>query len=161
MAEGGNTGPLEAQLSAMKVVGDTASSGGLLDPGDSVTLIVAGGGRFDHISLVSMLIPTNDAFFALNGVKAPKGRNTTRLVSPAYDAGTEPNDESCDNIPGPVCGGEGTDLDEDGEGFIHIHAGIHGIGSLDESERDWRNPVAAVSIRRIGGGTTTRSSSER
>ncbi len=61
------------------------------------------------------------------------------------------NDESCDDILGRVCGGEGADLSEDGEEFIHIHAGIHGIGSLDESEYDWRNPVATVSIRRIGG----------
>jgi hypothetical protein len=32
---------------------------------------------------------------------------------------------------------------------VHIHAGMHGIGDLDASVRDWRNPVAQVTIRRI------------
>ena len=56
-----------------------------------------------------MLVPTNDAFVALNGVEGPKSRGTFTLVSPAYDAGTEDNDELGVSIPGPpvVCEGEG------------------------------------------------------
>ena len=37
-------------------------------------------------------------------------------------------------------------LGNDKEGFIHVHAGIHGIGDLIEAERDWRNPVARIAI---------------
>ena len=40
-------------------------------------------------------------------------------------------------------------LSEDGEGFVHIHPGIHGGNSLDPAQHDWRNPVAAISITRI------------
>ena len=36
-----------------------------------------------------------------------------------------------------------------GEGYVHIHAGIHGVGNLNPALRDWRNPVAKISIRRI------------
>ena len=35
------------------------------------------------------------------------------------------------------------------EGYVHVHAGIHGIGDLDASERDWRNPVAMVTIELV------------
>jgi hypothetical protein len=31
-----------------------------------------------------------------------------------------------------------------------VHAGIHGVGDLQASEYDWRNPVAYVSVRRMG-----------
>ena len=51
-----------------------------------------------------MLVPTNDTFFAVNGRPGPKGNDTITLVSPAYDAGTEMNDELCISLPGPGCG---------------------------------------------------------
>jgi hypothetical protein len=31
-----------------------------------------------------------------------------------------------------------------GERFVHIRAGIHGIGNLNAAQRDWRNPVAEI-----------------
>jgi N-methylhydantoinase B/oxoprolinase/acetone carboxylase alpha subunit len=66
-----------------------------------------------------------------------------------YDAGTEPNDELCANIPGPVCGGEGGSPDVDGEGFVHIHAGIHDIDDLPAQDYDWRNPGARITITKL------------
>ena len=59
--------------------------------------------------------------------------------------------KSCANIPGPACGGAGPSPDaaEGDEGYVHIHPGIHGIGDLDASEYDWRNPVAVIKIRRV------------
>jgi hypothetical protein len=36
-----------------------------------------------------------------------------------------------------------------GEGFVHVHRGIHGVGDLKPIGRDWRNPVATVSIRLV------------
>ncbi|MHB1051505.1 MAG: hypothetical protein ACYCZT_00340 [Thiobacillus sp.] len=70
-------------------------------------------------------------------------------LSNGHDAGSEPNDELCDNIPGPPCGGQDVSPDAGGEGFVYIHAGIHGIGSLEPSEYDWRNPVARITVRQI------------
>jgi hypothetical protein len=103
-----------------------------------------------------MLIPTNDGFFALNGERAPRGREVLAYFSAAHDAGSERNDESCASIPGPFfaeCGGPGGAERPSGgeEEYVHIHAGIHGgVGSnLSPSERDWRNPVAQITILRI------------
>ena len=153
LAEEGNTGPLTSLLLGLPVVRDVKSSSGLLNPGHSVTVTVEGGGGFDHLSVAAMLIPTNDGFFALNGVSGPRGDQTLTLFSPAYDAGSERNDELCASIPGPFfaeCGGPGGGgKPGGGEGFVHIHAGIHGIGSLNPAQRDWRNPVAEITIRRI------------
>ena len=154
LAEEGNTAPLATLLSTMPEVLQVVSGSGLTDPGKSVTLIVETRGAFDHISVAAMLIPTNDGFFAINGVEGPKGKETHTLFSPAYDAGSERNDELCASIPGPFfteCGGPGGGAVTAGgeEGFAHIHAGIHGIGDLIAAERDWRNPVARVKIRRI------------
>jgi hypothetical protein len=151
LAEAGDTGPLAALLSGMPEVLDVADSGGPLPPGQTVVVNVRTGGSFDHISVAAMLIPTNDGFFAINGVKGPTGSATLTLFSPAYDAGTEANDELCTHIPGPpaVCTGEGFNSSREGaEGDVHIHRGIHGIGDLIAADRDWRNPVAEVTIRR-------------
>jgi hypothetical protein len=153
LAEEGNTAPLAAALSAMPQVKDVASSGALLPPGESVTIMVSTQGAFDRVSLAAMLIPTNDAFFALNDVDGPRGRSAATLFAPAYDAGSEGNDELCASIPGPSfaeCGGPGGGgMPGGGEGYVHIHAGIHGIGSFAAADRDWRNPVARITIRRV------------
>jgi hypothetical protein len=154
LAEEGNVASLTAKLLAMPTVRDVANSGSLLPPGGSVTVVVATGGRANHVSVAAMLIPTNDGFFALNGVAGPTGNATLILFSPAYDSGSEVNDELCASIPGPnftECGGPGGGAAVVGgeEGFVHIHAGIHGIGDLDPALRDWRNPVAKIAIRRI------------
>jgi hypothetical protein len=158
LAEEGNTAPLAALLLATPGVRDVADSGappgGFVGPGQSKTVLVDAGRGADHISVAAMLIPTNDGFFALNGVEAPRGRVVRTYFSPAYDAGSERNDELCASIPGPnfsECGGPGGGGQPAGgeEGHVHIHAGIHGIGDFDASMRDWRNPVALITIRRI------------
>ena len=157
-AEEGNTAPQAALLQAtpgVRDVGDSgAPPGGFVGPGQSKTVLVDAGRGADHISVAAMLIPTNDGFLALNGVQAPKGSEVLTYFSPAYDAGSERNDELCASIPGPnfsECGGPGGGGQPAGgeEGYVHIHAGIHGIGDLDASVRDWRNPVALITIRRI------------
>jgi Spondin_N len=156
LAEEGDVGPLTNRLLESRAVHDVVNSGappgGFVLPGQSKTILVRTRGQFDHISLAAMLIPTNDGFFALNGVAGPTGHRRLTLFSPAYDAGSERNDELCASIPGPFfveCGGPGGGARVgNGEGYVHIHAGIHGIGDMNEAERDWRNPVAQISIRR-------------
>jgi hypothetical protein len=149
VAEGGDTSALAAELDASDDVYDTSSSEGLLAPGESVTITVKGKKDFRYISLVSMLIPTNDAFIGISGVKVPRKSNSPLTVPViAYDAGTEENDESCANIPGPVCGGEGLSAAH-GEGFIHVHSGIHGTGDLAAETYDWNNPAASLTIERM------------
>ena len=153
LAEEGNTAPLAAALSALPDTGRVVTGSGLTNPGASTTLIIEGRRGFGFLSAAAMLIPTNDGFFAVNGVALPRGNDTLTLTSPAYDAGTERNDELCASIPGPFfteCGGSGGGAAPVGgeEGYVHIHAGIHGIGSFSAAARDWRNPVALVTVRR-------------
>ena len=152
LAEEGNVAPMTALLLSNPDVVDVVNSGGLLGPGQSVTQRVNTRGGFDNVSVAAMLIPTNDGFFAVNDAEGPNGHEVITLFSPAYDAGTERNDETCASIPGPnfiECGGPGGGgAPGGGEGYVHIHAGIHGIGDLDPALRDWRNPVASITIRR-------------
>ena len=147
IAEGGDTGPLAALLQKNHRVVDVQTSDGLLAPGDSVTVSVAAKKGARHISLASMMLPTNDGFIALNAVKAPR-RGSLSYYSTAFDAGSELNDELCMNIPGPTCGGNGPSPEAGGEGYVHIHRGMHGIGDLLPEMYDWRNPVAKITITR-------------
>ena len=150
LAEAGDTGPLKIALANSPAVLDIADSGAPLPPGGSVTLSIATRGSFRFVSVAAMLVPTNDAFFAVNGVEGPHGREVAMHYSPAYDAGTEANDELCTHIPGPpaVCQGEGFNPSRGADNFVHIHPGIHGIGNLSAARYDWRNPVARITIRR-------------
>lgn len=147
LAESGNTAPLEALLQTLPgLVLDTNTSGGMLMPGESVTVKINASRGFNRLSLATMLVSTNDAFAGLNSLVLPSHMSTTMI--PAYDAGSEVNDEDCANIPGPPCG----DADDSGVsegGTVYISNGIHGIADLDPAEWDWRNPVARVHIQRV------------
>jgi len=149
-------GTVLAALPEVKEVVTTASPPGdaLIDPGKAATTIVETTTVFNQISFISSLIPTNDAFIAINGVAGPQGDTALSLFIPAYDAGSERNDELCASIFGPSiteCGGAGgAGHPGGGEGFVYIHNGIHGVGDLNAALRDWRNPVARILIRRVG-----------
>lgn len=150
LAEGGDTGPLGGVLAEPgKAVGDVQGSAGLLGPGQSVTVRVEATRRASLLSLAAMLIPTNDSFVALDSLPLPR-RGRVTAVAPAYDAGTEINDQDCANIPGPVCGGEGFN-EAGGEGYVHIGNGFHDLGAdtLAPATYDWRNPVAKVTVERV------------
>jgi len=152
LAESGNIGPLQTLLNESPAVNATEASEGLLAPGQSTTVTVKAGKSFRRISVAAMLIPTNDAFLGIQNVTIPRGREKKVRFVPAYDAGSETNDELCTNIPGPVCEGTGPSPEDPGEGYVHIHAGIDGgIGELQPGteSRDWRNPVARIMIERV------------
>ncbi len=151
LAESGNPQPLADLLEGIGVR-DVKTADAPLPPGQSLTFTLSARAVIDEISVAAMLVPTNDAFFALNGVDVPVGNFTKTYYALAYDAGTEFNDEDCDNIPGPptVCTGEGFNLSrENAEGFVHIHRGIHGSGDLSAARYDWRNPVAKITVSRV------------
>ena len=153
IAEEGDTGPMITTLNHERDVIDVQDSGELLGPGESVTLIVSGDRGARYISVASMMLPTNDGFIGLNSVEVSK-RGETVFYSPGYDAGSEANDESCGNIPGPTCGGTGLSPGSNNPGdenYVHIHRGIHGIGDLAADRYDWRNPVARISVIRVRG----------
>ncbi len=148
MAEGGDVSVILSSLEGNRSVYGTATADGPVMPGKSTTFTLETN-RYGRLSTVAMLVNTNDAFLALDTVYVPHRRgHTVTYYANAYDAGSEINDELCSNIPGPACGGEGVSA-ADGEGFVHIHRGMHGIGNLTASEYDWRNPVAKITIKRL------------
>ena len=146
LAEGGDTAPLAAALGATAGVHDVATTGAPLLPGQSVEVELPYGKRRAVLSLASMVLPSNDGFIGLDGVSLPWFKNqVVAYTSPAYDAGSEANDELCVSIPGPHCEGAGYSPTA-GEGKVHVHSGIHGIGDLAPEHYDWRNPVARITV---------------
>ncbi|MEL7296643.1 MAG: spondin domain-containing protein [Pseudomonadota bacterium] len=157
LAEGGDNADLLAEAGATALA--TASGGGPIGPGANEVISVSvevtqlPGLR---LSAVTMLVNTNDAFAALNGMDvsgfAERDRVTRRVI--AYDAGTELNDELATNIPGPAGGGEGFNAARnDRQDFVTMHQGVvsaddgFATSNLNESHR-FDNPVAQIIITR-------------
>ena len=146
VAEDGDASALVALLEADPDVHDIVVADGPLMPGSSVTMEIEAGNGAWRLSALGMLVTTNDAFFGLDSYRLTTGRRASKVSVPAYDAGTETNNESCDFIPGPPCGNPGVRDTSAAEGFVHVHRGIYGVGDLDPSGSDWRNPVANIMI---------------
>jgi hypothetical protein len=115
-----------------------------------------GGERFDIVvevceeyplvTIAAMAINTNDCFVAMNGVEVMPGMV---LNLDGLDSGSEENNELCSSIPGPGCAnvaGSGNAMSGMGEGFVHVHRGMHGVGDLVADEYDWRNPMMRVIV---------------
>ncbi len=139
---------ITALLQASSDVNGMAMGSGVILPGHSDTVMLPAMEKSDRISLAAMLVTTNDAFIGLAGAMA-RAESMTNALVPALDAGSEANSESCMHIPGPPCGHAFMAPDMAAEGFIHVHNGIHGVGDLDASDYDWRNPVAKISVKHI------------
>lgn len=151
LAEGGDVQPLKDILDSLtNQVSATTVTEGLLQPGASVEFEITASFRTRYLSMAAMLLPTNDSMMALDTVALPSWGSRTYHAK-GYDAGSEENDELCANIPGPACGGDGkfVSVDDGGEGYVHISGGIHGEADLSRKAYDWRNPVAAVTVKRV------------
>jgi hypothetical protein len=150
LAEAGNGTPMAAKLMSTPGFHDAqVSTMGLTFPGKSTTLVITAKDGKDHVSIGAMLGATNDAFMAISDMRLPKKRHAITYMANAYDAGSETNDELCSTVPGCGGGAAGYSPDDSGEGFVHIHNGIHGVGDLNAAAMDWRNPVAKIVIERM------------
>jgi len=148
LAEAGDGQPMANKLLTMPGVSDAQiSTMGLTFPGDSTMVMVSAKRGANNVSVGAMLGATNDAFFAIRDLPLPKGRDATTYLANAYDAGSETNDELSETVAG--LGGEGYSPNDSGEGFVHIHGGVHGVGDLVAATMDWRNPVAEIVIERV------------
>ena len=155
MAEVGNVSGLMMMYEGMKGMGvmDVQMTG-MTPPGVTTELMISGMYGY-RVSLVGMLVPTNDAFLGANMMLQMEGGMMG--YANAYDAGTEMNDEMCSSIPNPPpadwpeCGGmlgEGAQIGM-GEGAIVISNGINGQGDFMPMYRDWKNPVARITINKM------------
>lgn len=147
LAEMGATDPLVGSLEDRDRVYDISIGSGVIPPGESLMVTITTRDWFEYITAVGMLAQTNDGFFAIKGVRAPVNGSII-VYAAAYDAGSEENNELGAYVPGPPFGGTLRSY-QNGEKFVYIHSGIHGIGDLMPSMYDWHNPVAKIVIRRV------------
>ncbi|KGJ94979.1 spondin domain-containing protein [Colwellia psychrerythraea] len=133
----------------------TSAEGPLL-PGSSVTLNISTTEPMaDYLTVVTMLVNTNDAFSGLTGVDistlALNQEKSWRLN--VYDSGTEKNNEAVGTIPGPADGGVGYDSTRDDIDLVGYHPGVvskdDGLSSsvLTQAHR-FDNPAVKLTITR-------------
>ena len=146
IAEDADNSVLESalpQLSGVKTV--TTVPGGPIFRGTPRTFMVQTEGRFNRLSLVTMLVNTNDAFTGLDSLRL-RGQGETRDTM-AYDAGSEANNERASHIPGPCCNNPFVRAPEGR--LIRHHDGVLGVGDLSPALYDWTDPVARIAIERV------------
>ncbi len=150
MAENSNTAIGISALTGVRGVHSVTSEGSAaIAPGASSMFEVTVGGNQRYLSLVSMLVNTNDAFTGLDGVHLTGGTKTYPIF--ALDAGSEINDQLFANIPGPCCNNV-TDAGVAESRMISRHAGIlANVGDLTPAMWGWpvNEPVALVTIERL------------
>jgi hypothetical protein len=118
-------------------------------PGSQVSFEITSDGDARYLSLVTMLVNTNDAFTGLDAIHLTGGTKTYRVY--AYDAGTEVNDQLRASIPGPCC----NDLTRAGtteNNPITRHTGIlASTGDLTPEIWGWNvnQPVALITVERL------------
>jgi hypothetical protein len=152
IAEAGDTLPLAALAALYPELAEVVEAEAPIPPGATAEYRLTSSLGFELLSVIGMLVNTNDGFFAVDAAQVPSSEGMERnFTAVSYDAGSEANNESCLYIPGPACPpGSGNERStEDAEGFVYVHSGIHGISDLESSAYDWRNPVAAIRVERI------------
>lgn len=93
MAEGGDIAALQTSGEAAGVDSIANPAGGLLMPAALASAMLETTDGNDYLSVVAMMLPTNDGFIGLNSWKIPTEPGTYTININAYDAGTEANDE--------------------------------------------------------------------
>ncbi|MEM7564395.1 MAG: spondin domain-containing protein [Pseudomonadota bacterium] len=93
VAEGGDTSVLAAELDVDTTNQRNQAFGGLVGPASTSADYSFETNDHPYLSLVTMLIPTNDAFAGLDRWTIPTTPGTYTVTLNAYDAGTEANDE--------------------------------------------------------------------
>ena len=152
VAEGGLISAMAQTFEGAEIVTNPAE--GLLGPGESVTFeLGVGNGR---MSLIAMILPTNDGFVALDNVVLRPGTQSLYAI----DAGTEANDEAITgggspNTPGiPADPSDTADAGATGisgakaEGAVQRHPGIQGGegSALNPEKHGWSGPIAEVTV---------------
>lgn len=155
LAESGDNTEILALESNINTASDTAP----LAPGSTYTHTLETQETALSLSILSMLVNTNDAFTGLNNHDlsdySVDDEKSFRLS--VYDSGTEANSETETTIPGPATMGTGEGFNASRDDLLDVvtmHAGVisqdDGLTNsvLNVSHR-FDNLVAKVSIKRI------------
>jgi hypothetical protein len=165
MAEGGDISSLATETSDLGAINIENPAAGVLAPTTSTEITDFDTGTNSSLSIVAMLLPTNDGFVGLDGWSIPETAGTYTIYLNAYDAGTEANDEVVNGGGAPgtlgIPANPGANGGEDATGVttsetnqsIHIHRGNvgdtdaeGGISDVDSRIHRWLNPVAKVIV---------------
>lgn len=146
VAEDAQGDALIGMLRGSPLVHEVAVGDGVIVPGADARFEIGVDGAMRNLSMVFMLVNTNDAFGGLDGAKLPMWGESTIYVR-AWDAGSEQNTELAEHIPGPCCGSPGMGMDE--EKPVRFHPGLTGAGDLDPDLYGFGRKVAKVTIRRL------------
>lgn len=166
MAEGGDISGLASDLQGLGASTVENPAAGLLPPAMRTNADLNTDGTSNVLlSVVAMLLPTNDAFAGLNSVTIPTAPGRYVFNVPAYDAGTEANDElltgggapGAPGMPGDPGGLAGTGgsgaAGTDANTSVHIHRNslgdtdaAGGTSDLDSRVHRWLNPVIRVIV---------------
>ncbi len=139
LAESGAQPDFIESISERRGVKEVKRFGGIIKPGESVTILNVHAEPGDHVSVIGMLACTNDGI-AVGSVVVTEFGAPAFGSGVALDAGTETNDETRASVP--CLDGEGVSAGDthDGEGTIEPHPGIAGIGDLGVAF-DWHGEV--------------------
>lgn len=160
LAESGNNAPL-AELVDQKTLAYQFEGGtNIIAPGQRERVTIAAQAQDGlSLSVLTMLVNTNDAFAALNGatISELSVGETITLNATTYDTGTEANSETAETITGPASGGLGEGFNasrDDRLSTIHHHPGVvtqaDGLpnSTLQENHR-WGEPAVRIQISRV------------
>lgn len=143
VAEDAKSDGLLSLLGNSPKVHDYTMGSGVLLPGQSEEFMIEAAVGFNQLSLVGMLVNTNDGFVGAGSIRLPRDGSVMYYLD-AYDAGTEMNTEKTSDIPGPCCGSPGVRVPENKR--VRTHDGIMGVGDLDPAVWGWDGPVAKLTI---------------
>ncbi|MGJ8682833.1 spondin domain-containing protein [Paraglaciecola sp.] len=164
MAEGGSLAGLTTIATSINADVLAEPTAGPLGPTAKVSGSFMTADTNTVLSIVAMILPSNDGFIGLDNWTIPTEAGTYTVYLNAYDAGTEANDEivggGAPGVPGMPAppfltlgtGGTGVTATETNN-LIHIHPGNIGDDSATEGKSDvtntihrWLNPVAKVTV---------------
>ena len=166
MAEGGSIDGLVAIGTSINANAVANPAEGLLGPGMTTSAMLTNDDSNSVLSIVAMMLPTNDGFVGLDNWTIPSEPGTYTIYLNAYDAGTEANDElrggGAPGVPGmpvpppldPLLGTGGAGVTtEEANATVHIHPGnigdddaAAGASDVTNSVHRWLNPVAKVTV---------------
>ena len=119
---------------------------GPLGPGASAELTLDVANPDQVLTIVTMVVCTNDGFTGVTARPLADGDET--FMTPIYDAGSESNVPMADYwVPAPPCGGTETNMSDDENGVIALHPGQI-VDSMPELGFETGTQILEVSVVR-------------